>query len=55
VAQAFVALAVGTPVALLAGSMLGEPRLRSGLLAAGAWVAAVALVTLTRRLRRRPA
>lgn len=55
VAPAFVALAVGTPVALLAGFLPGEPRLRNGLLAAGVWIAGVALVSVVMRLRRRPA
>lgn len=55
VSPAFVFLAVGTPLALLAGMLLGEPRPRNGLLAAGAWVIAVALASVLVRLRRRAA
>lgn len=52
VAPAFVALAAGTPVALLGRMMPGEPRMRNGLLAAAAWVLAVAVVSALMRLRR---
>lgn len=56
VAPLFVALAVGTPVVMLAGMMVGgEPYGRSGLGAAAAWAAGVSAVSIVRRLRRTPA
>ena len=54
VAPAFAALVVGTPVASLAGMMLGgEPYGRSAIRAGLAWAAAVGVAWMTSRLRRR--